>query len=464
MKRSKLFFSIFSFFFIITEVYSEELLKLDDVVGSVKTKFPLLIALEQEIQNAEGEKLSTLGEFDLKWKNKATFRPAGFYDFRRLESVLEKPTDLWGLNVYGGYRQGDGKFPVYYEDYKTTPSGEFHAGFSLPLIRDREIDQRRASLRSAELGVELTGNQVDLKKIEILFKASEKYWSWVAYGLREEVFKDLLKTAQERVSGLKDRVSHGDLARIELVDNERVVLQREAQVVKAERAFQNGSIELSLYYRDENGMPIITNFSNLPPKIIFPDKKYLDKESLIKQALDARPELKALKVERAQVEVDRKLADNQLEPKFDVFMEVSNDIGSGDKTKEATELESGVMLEIPLQRRKAEGKMVSTQAKLLKLDRQIEFISNRIKADIQDVLSALENARLQVEIIKKELQYAREVEQGERDKFKAGESTILLVNLREITTADTASKYIEVLAEYHVAEAMLEAVLANTIK
>lgn len=455
------------FFIFILSLFCADLacaqtLTLTDLLLSVKNTFPILLSLEQEITAAEGEQRSALGEFDLKWKTKSTFMNAGYYRNQRIESVVEKPTSIWGMNVYGGYREGDGKFAVYDGKYETTPGGEVHMGFGLPLLRDREIDQRRASLKNAELGIDLASMEVEIKKIQIALKSADKYWSWVAYGLKEKIAADLLETAKSRIKGLKERVRVGDVAEIELKDNERTVLQREAQLVKATRALQSGQIELSLYLRDQTGSAILPNKNRLPEKISHPKPVSFVIDDLVKEAQERRPEIRALKIQRDKLRVDNKLSDNQLNPKLDLFMEVSKDVGSGNNTKEPTELESGVLLEIPLQRRKAEGKIISNDAKIKKINQEIEFYTSRIKADIQDAISALENAQRQSEIVKEELKIAKEVEAGERDKFMAGESTILVVNLRELATADTAVKYVDSLSEYKVAEAMLKAALGKS--
>jgi len=447
--------------FFSTNVYSHEL-SLDDVIISVKERFPLILALEQQLIDAEGSRKSAQGEFDLKWKSKATILQPGYYRTQRFESTLEKPLEFMGMNVYGGYRQGDGKFAIYDEKYETLNGGEIHSGFGLPLLRNREIDERRASLKSADIELNQASQDVELKKIYYVLKASEKYWTWVAYGQREKIARDLLGNAENRIYGLRERVKQGGLANIELVDNERSVLQRKEEAVQIARLFLQSSLELSLFLRDENGNPIVHGKTQLPKihKGRFPKNFRLDK--LLSKAYQNRPELKSLELEKKLIDVQLQLSENQLEPKLDVFMELSKDLGSGSNTNEQAELESGLVIEIPLQRRKAEGKLISNNAKLSKLSREIEFTKNKIKAEVQDAIFGLQNAAAQVEIIREELKLARQVESGERERFKAGESTILLVNLREVATADTAKREVTALAEYQMEEARLKAALGES--
>ncbi len=437
-------------------------IELDSYLEEVRVKFPLIVAAERDRDRAAGENISALGEFDIKWKSKASFIPEGYYETNRFDSIVEKPTSLWGMNLFSGYRQGNGNFAVYDGKDETTPAGEVRAGMQLPLLRDREIDDRRAGLAITEVEMKTVEFGIQNKKIEVIQKASKSYWVWVSFGKRLGIAKDLLVTAKERDYGIRERVSQGDLPEFELKDNQRTVLQRETQLIKAERSYQQASIELSVFISDEEGLSVMPKEIQLPKKMLPPGPMPVHSRVELEEiALKDRPEAKLLQFQKEQVLIENKLANNQTNPKLDFLFEVSKGIGQGQDNKEPTNLESGVLLEIPIQVRKAEGKIISTQAKMNKLDSQIEFFKQRIKADVQDALSALTNAREQIDIVRKELKFARELEQGERDRFAAGESTILIVNLREQATADAAIKEIDSLAEYHIAEANLKAALGE---
>jgi len=443
-------------------VYAESIIDLSDLHSTVIERFPLIVAAEQERFEAEGEKRAALGAFDVTWKNKATVSPLGYYDNERFDSIFEKPTEVWGMNVYGGYRRGAGDFPIYYGEQVTTDGGEFRAGVQLPLLRDRDIDTRRAGLASADIGLTMADQSITLQKIETIKRATLTYWKWVAAGKRIEIVSSLLNTARERDEGLRERVLQGDVAEFERKDNLRSLLEREAQLIRAERAYQEAAIELSLYYRDDLGVPVLPT-KNQIPKIIPPPalaEAFLGDE-LFKRALSQRPEVKILKFEQEQNEIDNKVAKNDLGTRLNMLMEVSKDVGGSDRTREQAELETGVVLEIPLQRREAEGRIEKTNAIRSRIENRMKFFTDRIVADVKDAISALENARGQIEIVRRELQYAKELEQGERYRFKAGDSTILIVNLREQATADSAIREISALAEYHSAEAKLKAALGE---
>ena len=58
---------------------------------------------------------------------------------------------------------------------------------------------------------------------------------------------------------VEEAAAAGEIARIEIVDNQRAVLERKSAVISAERELQNAVFELSLFYRSASGEPQIVS-------------------------------------------------------------------------------------------------------------------------------------------------------------------------------------------------------------
>ena len=84
---------------------------------------------------------------------------------------------------------------------------------------------------------------------------------------------------------------------------------------------------------------------------------------------------------------------------------------------------------------------------------QLVLAQDRLRVALRDSLQALDAARLRIEITRAEIDLAIKVEEAERVRLSHGDSNILLVNLREQTTADARSKLIDVLNEFQRAKA-----------
>ncbi len=422
----------------------------DEVLTSVSRALPLLERARQEVALARGEALESQGAFDLKLKSE-TLSVRGYYDNDRTKTVLEQPLAALGLTTFGGYRSGTGTFAAYDTKAQTLSSGEVTAGFSLPLLRDRATDARRAERQSAALGIDVAERGLDKARLTYFKEALGEYWDWAAAGQQRRIAQALLDIAEARDQQLADAVGLGQVAPVERTDNRRAILQRRSALATAQRQIEQQAIDLSLYLRGLDGRPVRPALDRLPPLPRPAPMTEADEAAQIQYALGHRPELAALRVKREQQEVDLRLAQNSLLPSVDLFSQVSRDFGTGPQSRVASTFEGGITFVLPLQRRKASGKSLQVQAKLSSIDQELRWTEDRVRADVQDALSALRAARAVLDVVTEEVVVARELEALERDRFTLGDSTQFLVNLRELATADAALREARALADYQKA-------------
>src|SRR5690606_18172596 len=179
-------------------------------------------------------------------------------------------------------------------------------------------------------------------------------------------------------------IDAGMVAPIELTDNQRAILQRQSALVSAERLLQNKAIELSLFLRDPSGDPILPADDRLPD---FPEPIELDEDRLLRdleRAVTLRPEVRELLARRRQLDVGRDLFENQTQPQVDLIAEYSRDSGDGSITKRGNELKAGVNFELPLQRRRAFGKLGAQDARINAPSAELRFVRDRVTADVPD--------------------------------------------------------------------------------
>lgn len=437
-------------------------LPLRSVIESVYYSFPALEAAMREADIADGKRLAASGEFDLKVKAESMSLATGFYDNYRNLVKLEQAL-MPGGSVYGQYRIGDGSFPEYYRDRETNEGGEFKVGWQTPLMRNRAIDQRRADIFQATLRREQVDPFVQGLLLEFTYGAADAYWSWVAAGLSYDAQRDLLRVTEERNKQFEERVKQEDLAAIELVQNERLIASRQAKVVEAERKLQQSAIKLSLFFRDGQGRPVMPPPSMLPdafPEPTAPDRTEF--AAAVEAAVAQRPEIRELDLQRQQAEVDLSLGENMRLPSFDAVIQASKDVGApaskkGDKTP--FELEAGLMFELPLQRRKADGKIREASGKLSQLAAKREFTQNKIANQVQDAQSALATSFDRVALARRNVTLARRLEAAERQRFDAEDSDLLRVALQEAAEIEATLLEFDTLADYFKARAALRAAI-----
>lgn len=437
-------------------------LQSEDIARAIERHHPLIAAAVEDRVAAEAELMAARGAFDLNVRGRADATPLGYYKNGRFELSLEQPTPLWGMSVFGGWRLGAGSFADYDGKLETNDYGELRAGLALPLWRNGQIDRRRAGLERAKLGPALGQAGLRQQRLEVMRLGLGRYWEWVAAGQRLAIAKSFLRLAETRDQALAERVRRGDLPDIERVENQRALLGRRGFVLSAERSLVQAQLELSLYLRDEQGAPLVPEPSQLPARLPAPGPlPGGEEEATIAAALRLRPDVERLHVTRQQLEIDRRLLRNQLAPAMDLSFAISQDLGPGSYTRSATQLDLGLLIEMPVPNRTARGRLRVAEAALRRLEAGIRLLRDRVRTEVRDALSALTFAAKRVEVAAAERAVAEQVESAERARFELGDGTLLIVNLREQATAEAALRELDALLDYHRAMATYQAVTAR---
>ncbi len=424
---------------------------LSEVLSSVDQHYPLIRAAVQDREKAEADLLSARGGFDPTLRSGYQAQPSGEYENRHFDVAIEQATPYWGARLFTGYRQGRGSFGPYDEKLLTNSEGELRAGAQVPILRGGATDERRARLASGERALEASEASLELQKIESRRQATFRYVEWLAAGERLAIARSLVQLANDRDRALEARVRRGDAARIERTDNQRSVIQRDAGLISAIRGLERAALELSIFLRDAQGRPRVPHFDELPAK-------GLELPRAIPEARPAlHPEISRIRAQIEQNEVERRLARNAILPRLDAELSVSKDYGAGSLRKGITEYRAGLQLEVPLLFRSARGRFEGTEAQRVKLEAQQVLARDRVRMALADSLQAMEAARRRVEMTRKEVELATEVEEAERIKFRHGDSNVLTVNLREQATADAKVRAVDALADFHRAWADYQA-------
>lgn len=444
---------------------ASSLLSLNEVIESTLAHHPYLKGQLQERNAADADLLSAEGSFDPSIKGEGLNYMTGGYSGVQGGAYVDQPLKFYGSRVFAGYRQSGGTFPIYENQYETNSEGEIQAGLEVPLVRDGEIDRRRTNIGKAVAGQTLADSAIELMKVELSQGAALAYWDWVAARNKAVVYKELLDVANERDQQIVERVARGDLPDFDRIDNQRAVLQRQAQLLSAERYVKQTEFKLSLFLRDEESQPRTILPYKAPEKIPNPTRRFSPViDSYVQEAFESRPEFIGIRAQRQQNEQEIALARNQIQPRLDLRLLAARDYGVGSSDRDEAELKGGLKFEIPLRTRTQEGRLDFYEAKQQKLQFTENFLKDKIQADVQDAINALEVAGERVKLTQQELKAARDLAKGEVTRFKFGDSNLIFVNLREQNAADAAVREIDALQEYQKALATFEAILARIHK
>ncbi|MBL6712393.1 MAG: TolC family protein [Pirellulales bacterium] len=438
-------------------------LTLSEVLESVLRHYPLLLAVEQERGVASGGLTSAMGAFDTQLTGMGTSLAPSTYENYVSDFGVEQLLSQQGISLFGGYRTGFGEFPTYKLHNKTAVGGEFRGGLSIPLARDRDIDRARAGKAQAQLDVAIAEPAIARSRLDYMREAARAYWAWAGSGEQRTATQSLVQLATDRDQFLAARVDRGATANIERVDNQRNIALREGMAVKADRLVQQAAIDLSLYYRDEAGRPLLVGkqrLRRLPEPI--PPTPTLYHESL-SRALAQRPEFRKLSLQRQKLLVERKLAANETLPGLDAQIAANQDLGYGKSPLSGPEglnrqvLSAALVFQLPAQRRGARGRLQALDAKISQLNEQLRYMEDNVQAQVQNAYSKLERAYTFHEKTLEMVTLADTVARAEREQFRLGRSDILRIALREQAKFDADLYEIVARQQFWTAESDLRA-------
>ena len=435
----------------------------ESVVASVHQTFPLVQAVFQERGIADGNQMAAWGEFDTKLKAASENGPLGFYETYRNRAGFTNPL-YGGGEVFGGYRNGGGSFQPWYLERETNHGGEFKGGVRVPLIRNRDIDARRAALWRATYDQQIADPTIRLGLILFSRDAGLAYWKWVASGQKYRLGEQWLALAQDRHVGIERKVELEALGKPDETDNLRAIAKREAKLADALRVLQMSAAKLSLFWRDTAGQPIVPSIDDLPdfPRLRQIDDAQLDSDIVLAQ--QNRPELTTLNLQLQQLRVDYSEACNMTLPALDAQLVGSQDMGaptSSKRDKSEFELEAGLFFDVPLQRRKGRGKMFAIQAKMSQVNAKQRIVRDKIAVDVRAAYAALKLSRREALKAQKARDLALEMADIERRRFRLGDSDLLYVVLREQYALEAAEELVS--ANYNHFVALTEYAAALTI-
>lgn len=402
-------------------------LSLLHVLQSIDTHYPQVKIARLEVIKASGALVNAKGQFDPSLEASTRSQPAGGYINNYGDTQLTIPTLYNGVKLFAGYRNGEGNWPIYYQNYLTNSGGEYRAGLSLPLLRDRLIDKERTDLLSSAQLMLMKEQDAEAIKIKIYQEAIKAYWQWVEAGLQLNTFRQLLHLAQKRQHAIEQQASLGDLPKLAISENLQQIVQREQLLNQGQMIFEQAGVNLSLYFRDPKGNPRVPEVRSLPDltSTSYP----------IEASLTEHPGIKKLNHYATMMKLKRNQARNELLPQLDATAYTFKQNGTGGYPLMIPQAAMvGVSFKFPLLQRQAKGNLIQAESELRQVRVEKRFLYEQLNNEFANMLIGINRSRQQVSLLKEELTLAQKVQQGETKKFYQGDSTLFLVNQREQMT------------------------------
>ncbi|WKN32051.1 TolC family protein [Porifericola rhodea] len=438
-------------------------LSLEEYFDNILQHHPIVRQAKTLNEMARQELRLARGNFDPKLKSKFNTKEfGGTQYYETWDSKLEVP--IWfNTDINIGYEQNDGTYLN--EQLSNTSDGLMYAGLSLPLGRGLFIDERRASVRQAQL-MQSMAEADKVKAInKVLLSAAKAYWDWYYAYQYYTIVTEVRSLAEERYNGIVQQVINGDVAPF---DSLKAFINFQERVVEQEQAeleYTNASIQASAFMwlsNEDESIPLQFARETYPQLNPSNSEEFLDLTTLKVLQDSARllhPEIVKLDLKNQQLKIDQRLSREWLKPeinlKYNVLLKPSkeeNTLFEPSSDIFANDYKLGLEVYFPLLLRKERAKL---QQNTIKLEQnyyervnQFREVENSIEKTYNTLSNIVELRAMQEQMVDN---YQRLLN-GELTKFENGESSIFLINTRETELLDAKVKLLKLSTKYEKAK------------
>lgn len=403
----------------------------------------LLLEGDQEIIAAKGLFDPVLGAGFYRKK----FQENIYYD--KLDVGINQPLTFLGMDLRAGLELNSG---IYLNPERTTPTaGLAHAGLSIPLLQGMMIDERRTKLKLSKLYQQQTNFEFVDANNKLLIEGLDAYWKWNRARLRLNVLEELLENNRIVFQGVKTSFLQGDRPAIDTVEAfqqlQRIELQYNTELVQYNRAV-NG---LQNYLFEADATPLKLEdpalASEFDESTVFEADFFqvMQGDELIQQ----HPIIQLLRNERERLETQLRWQREQMKPRLDLQYNFLANAGMSplEQSLISDNYQVGVSFSFPLLFRTARAKTrqfeIYENQTLLQISDELNYIENTLDAN----RFTFNNLTEQVNLAENITSASQSLYQGELSRFNLGESSVFLVNTRELQYLQAQNSLIDLRTE-----------------
>ncbi|CAM1360444.1 Outer membrane protein TolC [Tenacibaculum sediminilitoris] len=448
MKRLSILFLFLSFVATAQKNISTQL-SLEEYLGYVKKHHPVIKQAKLITSTNEAKLLKARGAFDPKIEvdyNRKEFKGSNYY--KSLNSTFKIPT-WYGIELKGSYENNSGQ---YLNPEQNTPeNGLYNVGVSVSLAKNLFINKRMATLKQAKLYVQQGKLKQQLLINNILFEAINTYLNWLKYYQSHNVYKDYYTNADIRLKNIKKSFNAGDKPAIDTLEASINLKNRKLDLEKANIKYIKSKFELSNFLWIGNNIPMEIKEEIVPDINTSSNIDIILNTSisaLFDNSFENHPKLKLLELKKRNLEINKQLKINNLLPKVDFqYNFLASKVDNFDAFS-AENYKNSLQVSVPLFLRKSRGDLKLAKLKLQDIDFEIAStkvsLQNKIIATEQEISSYIK----QNDILKNLVNDYNTIVKSEERKFFLGESSIFLINYREVKLIESKLKEIKNQYEY----------------
>lgn len=443
---------LFSFHaFAQTDSDSTVILSYQDYIITVTNNHPIARQADIKVSQADAGLMYARGAFDPKLYTNVSekyFTEKQYYS--RVNGGIKIPT-WFGVELKAAYEQNGG---VYLDPSNTVPdNGLLYVGISLPIGRGLLIDKRRAELKKALLFQQISEMEKQLMLNDLIYSAGLAYWKWFKAHNILLVYREGYQLAKERFDAVQLGANIGDRPSIDTLEAGIQVQNRLLGLQQSKLDFKNASALLSIYLWADGNIPLELKKETIPVVMdtvlaLGADQSFFTKmDSLINN----HPLLNQSRYQINQFEIDKKLKKNQLLPSLNLKYNPIREY-RGQNNFSINNYTWGLDFQMPIFLRKERGSLKLTELKIQEYNLKLVNKQEILKYKLISAWNQWNTTKSQIDLYTRTLRDTRALLAGEQRLFNLGESSLFMVNSRELKYIKTQLKFIGLLSKNKNAE------------
>ncbi len=415
---------------------------------SVKQANLLNRAAEAELLAAKGGfDPKVYGDFEQKFFNKKTYFNIG-------EGGIKVPT-WYGVEVKSSYSYVGGNFV---NPSEVIPSaGQGLVGVSVPLLQGFMIDERRGNLFKARQSQLLNASERAVLLNDLAFSATQIYWKWAFYVENRRIFQEALRLAEVRFAATKTAFEQGDRMAMDTLESFILVQDRQLQANEANLDGQEARLKLANFLWNNQTKPAAFSDKLVPDfsKNGIYTEGSSNRVNLLESIAETHPVLKIYGAKLAQLNIDKQLKREKLKPKLNANYNVLSN-GLAFNPLFTDNYKWGISFSTSTLFRAERGELALTKIKIENTDLLRQQKELELKNKLQLAFNDLDNALIQLRLYTKTVENYRQLLTLENNRFQLGESSLFLLNSREIKLIEAQVKLAKLQTELQIARASID--------
>jgi outer membrane protein TolC len=355
-----------------------------------------------------------------------------------------------------------GPGPTDFADVRNPAQYNLDASLTLsqPLLKDFGPAANLAEIRIARGEKGISVEDFQKRVMDIIAEAESAYWDLVATIENLRVSEQSLALARDLLEENRIRLEVGAMARLEVLQAETGVAQREEEVITARRLIEDVEDNLKrILNLPKNTEKWKTRIEPTDAPSVVDEE--IDLLAQLELALEKRPDYKSslMRIENDAINV--RFAQNQTLPTVDMiaegqslavaaeFDDAFDDVAGGN----ALSWMLGVTAEYPIGNRAAKGELTKARLERLQSEKEAENLRLSIIVEVNKAVRDIRASLKRIEVTAKGVELAEESLKAERKKLEVGVSTSHNVLEFEDELADTRRR--EILAKLDHAKALI---------